>query len=97
MKKLDIKSMIKSVGLNFLTFAPVFVALLILFIALPLLSNTIMAGVSFIAGLSGVIIVIRREIPLPTGNVEGKSAIVQGYGIIIFFWAAAIINLIAPN
>ena len=86
----DKKTMIQKIMLSLLTFSPVLLALLILVISSGPLSNITLASVSFLAGCSGVIVAIRKEIPMSLGSIKGKSAVVQGVGLTIVCWLFAV-------
>lgn len=71
--------------LNLITFAPLALALL-----LSLVLKNRVDLCAFIAGFTGVIIVVRKEIPMAFRNITGTRAVVEGAILIIFFWSAAI-------
>ena len=86
----DKKAIMKRMGLSLLTFSPVFLALLILSMTSGPLSKTTLTLISFLIGCSGVIIAIRKEIPMSLGSIKGKSAVFQGVSLTIVCWLFAV-------
>ncbi len=84
------REMYKRMGLMILTFLPMILALPLLIAMTGVIPNIRFGLFSFIVGLTGVIIVIRKEIPMALGSIKGKSAVIQGTVIIILCWLAAI-------
>jgi len=44
----------------------------------------------FISGFTGVIIVIRKEIPIPMGSIHGNRAVVEGFLFTCLLWAISL-------
>lgn len=86
----DKKAMFRRIILSILTFSPALLALWILSMSKGPLSQTTLAMISFLVGCSGVIIAIRKEIPMSLKNVKGKSAVFQGVSLTIICWLLAI-------
>ncbi len=49
---------------------------------------------TFIMGLSGIMIIVRKEIPTATTRFRGTRAIIEGILLTLFFWGITIIVLI---
>jgi len=81
---------IQRIGLMILIFSPALLALWILFMSSGPLSKATLALIFFIAGCTGVIIAIRREIPMSLQSLKGKSAVIQGISLTITCWLIAI-------
>lgn len=90
MNNQDKKAITQRIGLSLLTFSPILLALWILSISSGPLSQTTLASVSFLGGCSGVIIAIRKEIPMSLRSIKGKSAVIQGVSLTIVCWLCAI-------
>jgi hypothetical protein len=77
-----------------LTVSPMFLALLMLI----LLNYTLKGPVSpflislsfFISGFMGIIIIVRREVPVVLFTIKGTQAIVEGGVVTFFFWGSAL-------
>ena len=44
----------------------------------------------FVGGFTGIIIVVRREIPVVLFTIKGIQAIVEGSVVTLFFWGSAL-------
>jgi hypothetical protein len=44
----------------------------------------------FLAGFTGVIVAIRKEIPSSLRSVRGKWAVIQGIGFVTVMWGSAL-------
>src|SRR4030095_2677945 len=87
--KLLLNGLLKS----FLTTLPIFVA----FGVIALSSHPTSAVFSlsaFIAGFSGVIIAIRKEIPSSFRSIRGMPALITGIGVTVLCWVYSIILLL---
>jgi len=62
---------------------------IILFSKRPLSDITFSLGL-ILAAFTGVIIALRKEIPMSIGSVRGKAAVIQGMSFAILLWAAAL-------
>ena len=92
MKKQDDEEILKRIILNLATFAPVFLAFLsvLLFDLLKVTPSVKLSLFAFISGFTGIIIIVRKEIPTAFGNITGIRAIVEGAIWVIICWIAAI-------
>lgn len=84
------REMYKRMGLMVMTFSPIALAFLLLLAMDKVIPNTRFGLFAFLSGFTGVIIVIRREVPMSLGSIKGKPAVIQGAVIIILYWLAAI-------
>lgn len=83
----------RGLWLGFLTFLPVFIGLVVM----TLTANMGTLGFSlgaFISGFSGVIILVRKEIPTGLNRIRGTMAIIEGLLFIVLCWGSAIFLLI---
>jgi hypothetical protein len=85
---------VKGVILNVLTNLPVLIGLLILASSRGPLTSTRLGFISFVVGLSGVITVLRKEIPMSIGTVRGKSAIAIGSAFTLMCWLLSLYFLL---
>lgn len=77
---------------SLLVFSPMFISFGIVVMAG---SNPLLFSLAaFIAGCSGVIIILRREIPAALGTTRGANAIVQGALITLICWGLSIVILV---
>ncbi|MBL0345151.1 hypothetical protein [Candidatus Villigracilis affinis] len=88
------KEMHKRMRLMIMTFSPLILGFLLLVAMNGVIPNIRFSLFSFIVGLTGVIIVIRKEIPMALGSIKGKSAVFQGAVITILFWLFALYSAI---
>jgi hypothetical protein len=93
-KKLDIQSMKKRMALMLFTFSPVFLMLAIIYFYNGPVSSLTWSLLFFLAGFSGVIIVVRKEIPMSFYSIQGKRAVVEGTLFTIFLWSLALYLLV---
>ncbi|MBK7454378.1 MAG: hypothetical protein IPJ46_11870 [Anaerolineales bacterium] len=84
------KLILKRIGLSLVTIFPPFLGILILFLSKKPLTGTAFALSFFIAGFYGVIVIIRKEIPMALRSVYGKWAVIQGLSVTVFCWGSAI-------
>ncbi len=58
----------------------------------PATGNLIYAGMAFILGISGWVVVWRRDVFVKDlgRNIEGKRAAFWGYATVVLFWGAGI-------
>jgi hypothetical protein len=90
------KRLLRGSLLEVLTFSPIFLGLGVFFFLQGLLpSSSLYSLMSFIAGFSGVIIVIRKEVPSPFWTVRGTAAVLQGIAFTIICWGGALYILFA--
>ncbi len=79
---------------QFTVYIPGFIGLGILIIVglLPFKINPvpILAIALFLTGISGIIVIVRREIPTGFYVVKGKPAVVQGTIAVAILWGAAL-------
>jgi len=64
--------------LSLLTWLPLFIGFIIMTLTVDINSLLGFRLGSFIAGFSGVIIILRKEIPYSLGRIQGKRAIIEG-------------------
>ena len=81
---------LKTFTARLLTWAPILLGLGLLFLSKrPLSSN--MISISFlIIGLTGLIVAIRKEIPVTSYVISGKQAVIEGIIFAGLFWAGAV-------
>ena len=84
------RDMYKRMGFMGMTFSPIALAFLLLLAMDKVIPNIRFGLFAFLSGFTGVIIVIRREVPMSLGSIKGKPAVIQGAVIIILYWLAAI-------
>ena len=77
-----------------LTFSPGFLAMLVIMSARGPLTRWHLAASAFLIGCAGVIVALRREIPMSLGSIRGKWAVVQGAGLAFVCWLAALFFLL---
>lgn len=66
---------------------------IILFSKGPVNDTTFSLGL-FLAGFTGVIVALRREIPMSIGSIRGRWAVIQGIGFAILLWSSALLILL---
>lgn len=76
------KEMIKGVWRSFLVYLPILLGFMAFAISISL-------G-CFIAGFTGIIMMIRKESPSGLATIRGATAVVGGVLTTIFFWAGAV-------
>jgi hypothetical protein len=81
--------------LNIFTGIPMMLAIGTLFFLKGLPDSYLYSLAFFIGGFSGVIIIIRKEVPTSIWTIRGNAAILRGVFLIIVFWGAALYILIA--
>jgi hypothetical protein len=89
------KRLLRGSLLEVLTFSPIFLGFGVFLFVKGLPSSSLLSLMSFIAGFSGVIIIIRKEVPSPFWTVRGTAAVLQGIAFTIICWGAALYILIA--
>ena len=76
-----------------LTISPLFLGLVALiligYLSPDPLSPILLGLMFFLAGFMGVIIIVRREVPVVLFTITGVQAIVEGSFVILLFWGAA--------
>jgi len=86
-----IKSVKRGMMLSALTYSPAIVGLALMFLLIGHVPTTwLFSLASFVTGFSGVIIVIRKEIPSSLWTIRGPAAIIRGIGWVIVCWGAAL-------
>jgi len=88
-QKLVLNGMLKS----FLTSLPMLIAGGMIFLPKHP-SDVTFSLAAFIAGFSGVIIVIRKEVPSSLVSIRGVPAVIIGIIGTVLFWSSAIIILL---
>jgi hypothetical protein len=48
----------------------------------------------FVAGFTGVIVAVRKEIPISIGSTRRKWAVIQGIGFVALLWGSALLILL---
>jgi hypothetical protein len=90
-KKLDRNNSFFTGYINLLiTVAPMLAALAIIFWSKRPVRPFIFSLSFFIAGFTGLIVIIRREIPMIFNTISGLQAIIEGGIVTIFCWGVAI-------
>jgi hypothetical protein len=84
------EQMKKTLIAEVLTFSPVFLGLLIMFIFAPHYKLRAGGIGMLIAEISGMIIAIRKESPRFVGSVKGNSAVINGVVFWLLTWAAGL-------
>ena len=86
------KEILKGIRNSCLVFSPVFLGFTIFTLSKgdPLLFSL---G-SFIAGFTGIIVVVKKEIPVGLTSIRGTRAVVEGILTMILFWGLAVFFLI---
>jgi len=86
-----IKSMQRGWMLSVLTYSPAIVGLALMFLLVGHVPTTLLFSLAtFVAGFSGVIILIRKEVPSSLWTIRGRGAILRGIGWVIVCWGAAL-------
>jgi hypothetical protein len=83
--------------LNLLVSLPALLGFGIILISKGPLSSVILSLGCFLAGFTGIIIILRRESPMSIGSVTGKWALLEGivfttfcWGISLYFWLTSL-------
>jgi hypothetical protein len=82
--------MLKRFFLSLITFMPIFVGLGLIFAGKGPIERCITSFSFFISGFTGVIIIIRKEIPIPMGSIEGGRAVIEGLLLTIVLWSISL-------
>ena len=89
-KEEQTKFILQGLWLSFLTFLPAFIGLAIITLTINSMGDLGFSLGSFVAGFTGVIIILRKEIPTALNRIKGTRAIVEGILITVLLWGAAI-------
>ncbi len=76
--------------LNVVISIPVVLGLGIIFVSRRPLSPHVLSIGFFLAGFTGVIVILRKESPMSIGSVRGKWAVVEGVIFTILCWGSAL-------
>ncbi len=79
---------------NLLITLPALLGFAILFFSQRPVNDMTFSLALFIAGFTGVIVAIRKEIPMSIGSIRGKWAVIQGGGVTILLWGSALFILL---
>ncbi len=90
MKKHEEEENLKRIKITILNLLPLFLTPLPLFIFRGVNQILGFSLAAFLAGFSGVVTVIRKEIPMTVRSVTGRSAVIQGVIFTIINWLFAI-------
>jgi predicted neutral ceramidase superfamily lipid hydrolase len=80
---------LKTFIVRLLTWVPVLLGLGLLFLSKRPVSPNIVSISFLIIGFNGLIVVVRQEIPLISGAISGRQAVIEGIIITILFWIGA--------
>lgn len=87
------KFILQGLWLSFLTFLPAFIGLAIIILTINKMAGVGFSLGSFVAGFTGVIIILRKEIPTVLNRIQGTRAVIEGTLITVLLWGAAIFVL----
>ena len=93
-KEEQTKFILQGMWLGFLTFLPVFIGLAIMILTTNSMGGLGFSAGSFVAGFTGVTIMLRKEIPTALNRIQGKRAVVEGMIITTLLWGTAIFVLV---
>lgn len=77
-----------------LTYLPVFLSLLIMVALGSAYKLKAIAWAFIVAGISGIIVAVRKESPRLVGGTYGKSAVISGIIWWVFTWASGLYILL---
>ena len=80
--------------LSLMTITPAIIGLGILLVGNGPFERLMTSLGFFVSGFTGVIIIIRKEIPIPIGSIQGKRAVVEGLLFTIVLWSIALYGLL---
>jgi hypothetical protein len=81
--------LIKGLILNVLVSSPALLGFGIILASKGPLNSVVLSTGCFLAGITGIIIMVRKESPMSIGSVHGKWAVFEGLIFTILCWVAA--------
>jgi len=94
-QKEQVGFVLQGLWLEFLTFLlPVGIGVVLLILTVNMLGIFSCSLALFVAGFSGLIVLVRKEIPTALGRIRRKRAVVEGIMLIVLFWGIAIFLLV---
>jgi len=87
---LDKNSLLKRLMWMVLTYLPIFIGFVIISTFGGLKNPLAFGFASFVSGFTGVIFIVRREIPTALISIKGKRAVIEGAIITLVCWSGAI-------
>lgn len=88
------KMILQGILKNLLVTSPALLGAAILFFSKGPINDMTFSFALFLAGFTGVIVAIRKEIPMSIGSIRGKWAVIQGVGVVILLWGSALYILL---
>lgn len=76
--------------LNLLYSLPILLGGYIILTAKGPLNSHVLSFGCFVVGLSGIIVIVRKEYPMSFGSITGKSAILLGTVFTLIFWGMSL-------
>ncbi len=89
-----LKIFINSASKQILTYVPLFAGLGILVLS-PVGGSIVLSLSFFIAGFTGMIVILRREIPVFFYTITGRKAVIEGAIFVACCWVFAIYTLLS--
>jgi uncharacterized membrane protein YccC len=80
---------VKGLILNVLVSLPAILGIAMILASKGPLNRTLLSASFFLAGFTGVIVMIRKESPTSIGGIRGKWAVVEGLIFTIICWGIA--------
>jgi hypothetical protein len=84
------ENVLKRALLSLLVYAPALLGSGIILSSKGPLTGSILGPGCFLAGFSGIIMIVRRESPSSIGSLRGKWAVVEGVILTAIFWIAGL-------